>query len=169
MNRSYRVASAPGMAYIYGSCIVKKKDVPQHGGLLSGNREVTYAVGKDGRYSLEPSIGWEPKNIALRQAWEAISDQLGIVLSEVQAGKKSPLAYHMVKNQMDPTLLAQYLGIARWKINRHLKPGVFSALSPETLKKYARLFRITVEELRTVPKTLTPPFEGAETDEADPQ
>ncbi|PLX85529.1 MAG: hypothetical protein C0614_04345, partial [Desulfuromonas sp.] len=130
---------------------MKKQDVPQQGGLNAGCREINYAVDDDGRYTLESSVGWEAKNIALRQAWEEIIVQLRAVLDEVRSGQKSPLAYHMVKNQMDPTLLAHYVDLPRWRVRRHLKPQVFIKLSVELRRRYADLFRITVEQLEQVP------------------
>ncbi|PLX76804.1 MAG: hypothetical protein C0615_06225 [Desulfuromonas sp.] len=131
---------------------MKKKDVPQQGGLNAGCREINYAVDDDGHYTLESSVGWEAKNIALRQAWEEIIDQLHRVLDEVRAGAKSPLAYHMVKNQMNPILLARYSGIARWRVKRHFKPAVFAKLKQSDLQPYADLFKISVEELKQVPE-----------------
>lgn len=130
---------------------MKKEDVPQQGGLNAGCREVSYAVDDDGHYTLEQSIGWEAKNIALRQAWTAIIDQLHQVLAEIRAGQKSPLAYHMIKAQMDPQLLARYSGIARWRVKRHLKPAVFHKLGDHALAPYAELFGISIEVLREVP------------------
>jgi len=130
---------------------MKKEDVPQQGGLNAGCREVNYAVDSDGRYTLATSEGWEAKTIALRQAWEAIDEQLRAVIEEVKAGKKSPLAYHMTKAQMDPTLLAQYSGVARWRVKRHLKPQVFGKLDSATLAPYADLFAVQIEELKRVP------------------
>lgn len=146
---------------------MKKNDVPQHSGLLSGNREVNYAVDADGRYILESSVGWEAKNIALRQAWEAISDELTVVLTEIKAGKKSALAYHMVKNQMDSALLSQYSGVARWRVKRHLKPTVFVGLRAADIMPYAELFGISVDELRRVPKKLLSPLAELDQVEAD--
>lgn len=131
---------------------MKKEEVPQHGGLTAGCREVSYAVDADGRYSLELSVGWEAKNVTLRQAWEAIAEQLSEVLIEVQAGRKSSLAYHMVKNQMDVALLSQYSGIPRWRVRRHLKPAVFARLSSKLLAVYADLFRISVASLCSLPE-----------------
>ena len=98
------------------------------------------------------SVGWEAKNIALSQAWEEIVDQLRDVSIEVKAGKKSTLAYHMVRNQMDLALLSQYSGVARWRVKRHLKPAVFAKLDVAALTPYAELFGIGVDELRTVPE-----------------
>jgi hypothetical protein len=146
---------------------VKKKDVPQHAGLLSGTREVNYAVDADGRYTLESSVGWEAKNIALRQAWEAIADQLRDVLAEIKAGRKSPLSYHMVKNQMDAALLCQYSGVARWRVKRHLKPSVFAKLDLVALVPYAKLFGVSVDELRIVPDELVSPLAALDQAEAN--
>ncbi|MFO7766683.1 MAG: hypothetical protein R6V33_09645 [Pelovirga sp.] len=130
---------------------MKKEQVPQHGGLTAGCREINYAVDEDGRYSLELSVGWEAKNATLRLAWEAIVEQLHLVIAEVRAGQKSPLAYHMVKNQMDVQLLGQYSGFARWRVKRHLQPQVFKRLKPRVLAVYAELFRISMSELQQVP------------------
>lgn len=131
---------------------MKKTDVPQQFGLNAGCQEVNYAVDNDGRYTLAQSAGWEVKTIALRQAWEAIVDQLHLVLTEIKAGEKSPLAYHMVKNQMDPALLSQYSGISRWRVKRHLKPTVFHKLDAAALAPYVELFGIDVDLLRMVPE-----------------
>ena len=130
---------------------MKKQDVPQQGGLNAGCREINYAVDDDGRYTLASSVGWEAKTIALRQAWEEIVVQLRAVIDQVRSGQKSPLAYHMVKNQMDPVLLADYADLPRWRVRRHLKPQVFAKLPVELRRRYAELFRITLEQLEQVP------------------
>ncbi|MBT3194159.1 MAG: hypothetical protein HN341_16565 [Verrucomicrobia bacterium] len=136
---------------------MRKEDVPQEGGWTGGCREVNYAVDDRGRYLLEPSLGWGPKNVALSQAWEEIREQLIVIIAEVKAGKSSPLAYHMVSRQMDPSLLSQYSGVARWRVKRHLKPTVFAKLSDEALTPYSGLFGISAGELRTVPSEPPPP------------
>jgi len=130
---------------------MKKEDVPQQGGLNDGAREVSYAVDSDGHYTLASSVGWEAKNIALSQAWEEIDDQVRDVISEIRSGEKSPLAYYMIKNQMDMALLSEYSGVARWRVKRHLKPGVFAKLKRAALTPYAELFGVTVEQLQLVP------------------
>ncbi|MCD6582885.1 MAG: hypothetical protein J7K90_13910 [Desulfuromusa sp.] len=130
---------------------MKKEDVPQQFGLNDGQKEVNYAVDSAGHYTLEQSAGWEAKTIALRQAWGAIVDQLQRELAAIRAGRKSPLAYHMVNNQMDPALLSQYSGISRWRVKRHLKPAVFARLKAAALTPYAELFNISIEQLCSVP------------------
>lgn len=141
---------------------MKKEDVPQQGEWTAGCREVNYAIDERGRYSLELSSGWEAKNIALRQAWEQIEEQLRQTIAEVHSGRKSPLAYHMVKHQMDPALLAQYAGISKWRVKRHLQAAVFEKLKPEILVRYAELFRIDVETLCRVPDQPNLPLTSSE-------
>jgi len=125
-----------------------EKDVPQDAGIFEeGQKEVCYAVDDDGRYLLARSAGWEPKNIANDQAWDLLSQQLDTVRSRVLGGELSPLAFHMAKNQMDLALLAQYAGMFRWRIKRHLKPAVFITLKKPLLERYAALLKTTVDEL----------------------
>ena len=127
-----------------------KNEVPQDKGIAEGLEEVTYAVDDDGRYVLVPSTGWEPKNISNYQAWEIIASQIDTARQQVLANKLSPLAYHMARNLMDLPLLAQYMGIMRWRVKRHLQPKVFNKLKPEILKRYAVLLKVTVNELKDI-------------------
>lgn len=129
---------------------MRKSEVPQDEGIAEGLKEVSYAVDDDGSYTLVPSAGWEPKNISNYQAWEIIAAQIETARRQVLADELSPLAYHMAKNLMDLPLLAQYMGMMRWRIRRHLKPKVFNKLKPEILDKYARLLKVTVEQLKDI-------------------
>lgn len=126
---------------------MRKNEVPQDEGIAEGLKEVTYAVDDDGSYVLVPSAGWEPKNISNYQAWEVIAGQVAAVRRQVMAGEVSPLAYHMARNQMDATLLAQYMGIMRWRVKRHLRPRSFNKLKPELIRRYAAILKITEAEL----------------------
>lgn len=132
---------------------MKIKDVPQDRGMIGEEtlQEVCYAVDREGRYVLAPSAGWEPKNIVNEQAWELINREVSDTLAKIKVGKLSPLAYHMVKNQMNMSLLAKYVGFNRWRVWRHLKPSGFDKLTPEMLQQYANVFDIDVDELRRVP------------------
>ncbi len=137
---------------------MEKKDVPQHEGVLDRWKQISYATDESGRYVLEQSAGWNPANQANRQAWELIRDRLEEVAARVKTGDLSPLAFHMERNQMDATLLARYSGIARWRVRRHLRPDVFASLPQGVLERYARLFEMTVEELRSIPERVDLPL-----------
>lgn len=127
---------------------MKKEDVPQDDGLNMGMREVTYARDQRGRYVKVPSLGWEPKNIANEKAWEQVNEQIEEQLRLIREGQKSPLAYYMTLNLMDTGLLASYMRLSRWRIRRHMKPGVFGKLRHELLAQYARLFDVSLEQLK---------------------
>jgi hypothetical protein len=130
---------------------MKKDDVPQDPGIIEDyGHELCYAVDKQGKYDLVPSIGWEPKNIANKQAWQAIDQDIELALGEINKGRKSCLAYYMAKHQMDVGLLAKYMGLYRWQVKRHLKPAVFKRLEKKTLNAYAELFELSVSELESV-------------------
>lgn len=116
-------------------------------------REICYAVDGEGSYTLAQSAGWEPKNIANDQAWEVVHRQVAATISKINAGKLSPLAYHMTRNQMTPGLLAKYARCSWISVRRHLKPSGFRALSVDMRKRYADIFEITVEALGTIPDT----------------
>jgi len=129
---------------------MKKNDVPQDdANMLEGKfREPCYVVDENGNYTTVGSVGWEPKNIVMQQAWDNIHKRVARVKELVDQGRLSPIAYHMEKNQMDVRLLASYVGLNRWKVKRHLKPSGFRKLDPEILKKYADALNVTIEELR---------------------
>lgn len=130
---------------------MRRKDVPQDEALFGGWKEVSYAVDDDGRYVLVQSAGWEPANIANHMAWESIEAEVVSALAKVRAGIRSPLVYHMARHQMDPGLLAGYAGLFRWQVRRHMKPAAFRRISPALADRYAAIFRITRDELMSIP------------------
>ncbi|HBG06976.1 MAG: hypothetical protein A2075_09870 [Geobacteraceae bacterium GWC2_58_44] len=132
---------------------MQKNEVPQDEALFEGMSEVCYAVDESGRYVLAESAGWEPANIANMQAWEVIRADIAAVLAKVRAGEVSPLAYHMVRHQMDAKLLAGYAGLFGWQVSRHMKPGPFRKLNPAQLERYASILKTSVAELCRVPAT----------------
>jgi len=131
---------------------MKKTEVPQHQGLFGQRKAVCYAVDEQGDYRLLPTAGWDPVNLANRQAWEVIAEQLTEVLERAKAGEVSPLAYHMARQQMDVAMLAGYLKLYRWQVKRHLRPEIFARLDRKLLARYADLFRISVAELCALPE-----------------
>lgn len=130
---------------------MKAEDVPQDELDFKGKRDMhklVYAVGKEGQYTGVTTAGWEPENLALRQAWEEVEADLQDTLRRIRTGELSPIAYFMEKSLMDAGLLASYVGKWRWTVKRHLKAGPFRKLSDETLAQYARVFKISPETLK---------------------
>jgi hypothetical protein len=130
---------------------MKIDQVPQDYGMAGGLKEVCYAVNEKGRYEMVPSLGWEPKNIANSQALHQIIAQVRETVQRIQNGQMSPLAYHMVRNQMTVGLLAKYVKQFRWKVRRHLTPRGYAAMKPKHKQRYADLFDLSIEALDHVP------------------
>ena len=127
---------------------MEKDKVPQDEGITGGvTREVQYAVDKDGKYVKTFSKGWEAKNIVNELAWEDIQELVDEADEKIKVGKASPIMHFMAKNQMNVTLLADYVELSKWKVKKHLKPRGFKKLKPEQLENYAKVFNISVDEL----------------------
>ncbi len=136
---------------------MKIEDVPQEKGMIGDyGHEICYAVGENGKYTLSPSLGWDPKNIVNEQAWSVIAEETKKIHILVKSGKLSPIAYYQAKNQMDISLLASYVEMARWRVILHRKPFFFRSLPVRILKKYTVAFQISLEELQSIPETFVP-------------
>ncbi len=131
---------------------MRKEEIPQDPSALAKfTREVSYAVDGSGKYTTDLSQGWEVKASALDAAWDEISERLKNARERVMKGEASTLLFHMEKHLMDPAMLASYTRIWAWRVKRHLRPGPFAKLGERTLRKYAEVFRISIEQLKTLP------------------
>lgn len=131
---------------------MKKEEVPQYDeNLLNGIKEIQYAVDEKGKYVKVKSPGWEPKNLALKQALNIIDEIIEDARRQVIEGKKSPLFFYMNLKQMDLNILKEESGFSKFIIRRHFKPKVFDKFSNSKLNKYAKIFGITKEQLLKVP------------------
>lgn len=133
---------------------MRKEDVPQDdANILEGKfKVVKYAVNENGDYVVVPSVGWEPENVALEQAWDVVHENVADAKKKVLAGESSTLAYHMEVNMMDPALLAQHMNLPARTVKKHLQPSEFVALDNALLQRYAEALMITIEELKKLPE-----------------
>lgn len=131
---------------------MKVKDVPQDdANLLQGKlREPVYSLDENGNFTTVKSVGWDPKNEVIKEAWDQVYEKVDHARQQVLDGKHSPIAYYIEKNIMDVRLVAQYMGMWSWTVKRHLQPKNFARLSDDTLEKYARVFNITKNQLTDV-------------------
>ncbi len=130
---------------------MKEYEVPQDdANMFEGKtQEIQYAIDNNGHYKQVKSVGWEPKNIVMQQAWNEVSENIKGALQEVAEGKKSPVFFFMHKNIMDLSLLSEYTGFFKWTIKKHFKPNVFKKLSDKKLEKYTEAFRLkNIQELK---------------------
>lgn len=128
---------------------MRKDKVPQDDEKILEDKfkVVKYAVNQKGEYEKVPSVGWEPENVALKQVWDEINHDIDNTRQKVHEGKLSPIAYFMKKNLMDEKLLAAHVGINRWFVKWHMRPGKFRKLKRKTLERYADVFKISVDDL----------------------
>ena len=128
---------------------MKSKDVPQDdANMLQGKfKEPVYSLDENGNYTTVPSVGWDPKNAVMQEAWDIVNEKVELARKNVLSGKLSPIAYYIEKNIMDTGLVAKYMGIRKWKVKKHLNPKKFAKLSNDILDKYANVFSISKEEL----------------------
>jgi len=130
---------------------MKKDEVPQDLGSLGKiTKEVCYVTDEQGNYTTELSKGWEVKTNALDVTWDDIEYKVAAAKEKVLKLEASPLLFFLEKNVMNIGILSSYTGFFKWQIKRHLKPQVFEKLSINKLNKYAKVFNVTVDELKTM-------------------
>jgi hypothetical protein len=130
---------------------MKKEDVPQDLSSLGKiTTEICYATDESGKYTTQQSRGWDVKTSALDVTWENVEKRMKEAKEKMEKGEVSPLLYLMEKSVMDLAILSSYTGFWKWRIRRHLKPGVFSKLSDKDLRKYAEVFNSSVDELKSM-------------------
>jgi hypothetical protein len=115
-------------------------------------RDVCYVVDQNGRYTSTLSMGWKPKNEAIRLAWAEIYKQAEETRRQVLSGELSPIALYMKLNVMDVKMLSGYSGIPRRLVKRHLQMKYFIQLSPDMLQKYADALNMSPEDLVDIHK-----------------
>ena len=130
---------------------MKKENVPQDLSALGKiTKEVCYATDESGKYTTQLSQGWDVKINALDVTWSDIQQKINAARERVLHNEVSPILFFMEKNVMNIGILSSYTGFFKWQIKRHLKPAVFKKLSHKKLNKYAEVFNITIDELKTL-------------------
>jgi hypothetical protein len=130
---------------------MKKEEIPQDLGALGKiTGEVVYAVDESGKYSTALSNGWEVKSSALDVAWKDVEQRIEAARQKVIRKEASPVLYFMELRVMDIAIVAAYTGFWKWQVKKHMKYPVFEKLSAAKLAKYAALFEVSVEELKTM-------------------
>ena len=130
---------------------MKKEEIPQDLGALGKiTGEIVYAVDESGNYSTSLSNGWEVKSSALEVAWKDVAQRQESARRKVINREASPILFFMELRVMDVPIVAAYTGFWKWQVKKHLKPTVFEKLSESKLRRYAELFEVSVEDLKTM-------------------
>jgi len=126
---------------------MKDNEVPQD---KSSFTDLYYAVDKEGDYITKTSSGWKPKKIVLDRSLDMIDERVKEIKQKVLNNEVSPIMYYMELNRMDISVLAAYFGKWKWRVKKHFKPANFNKLSSNSLKKYADIFNISIDELKDI-------------------
>jgi hypothetical protein len=113
-----------------------------------------YSIDQEGNWNRKMLANWGAKEIVNTQTWIIVQERLNEAKRKVISGEMSPIGFFMVKCIMDVKLCAQFTGFSRFSIKKHMKPSVFKKLKPEILNRYAEIFEITVDELKTLEEKL---------------
>jgi hypothetical protein len=113
-----------------------------------GNKKTVYITGQDNRYTTVTSTGWKVEEIVTNQAIAEFDRLAAEAKAGWQKGELSPLPYFMYRNRMYPATLAQVMRSFQWTLKRHFRPEVFRKLPEKTIRKYAEVFNIAINELR---------------------
>lgn len=128
---------------------MKKENVPQDNNptYQGYGTKVIYAVDGDGEYTKVKSSGWKAEEIVLMGVVNDFKDRAHEAKERILSGQASPIEYFMHLKLMDPPALASGLGIAKWRVKRHLTARGFKRLGRKMLQRYGNFFDISVDFL----------------------
>jgi hypothetical protein len=130
---------------------MKKEEIPQDLGALGKiTGEICYAVDESGKYTTALSNGWEVKSSALEVAWKDVEQRIEAARQKIKNKEASPLLFFMELRVMDIPIVAAYTGFWKWQVKKHLKYNAFGKLPKSKLLKYAALFEVSLEDLKTM-------------------
>src|ERR1700719_406075 len=130
---------------------MKKEETPQDLGALGKlTGEIMYVVDESGKYTKVLSNGWEVKSSALEVAWKDVEQRIEAARQKVINKEASPILFFMELRVMDIPIVAAYTGFWKWQVKKDMKYAAFAKLPESKLLKYAALFEVSVEDLKTM-------------------
>ena len=77
------------------------------------------------------------------------SSSIGDIGDKIRNGELSPIAFYMKKCSIEMPALVDYSGFNKSKVRKHLTFEGFSKLKTTELQKYALVFDISIDQLKT--------------------
>jgi len=112
---------------------------------------IEFAVDDEGNYKEVKSTGFEPKNVALEQAWEFEEEKIEKARQLYLNKKKSFIYFHMKKNMMSIKILAGYTGYGWFRVWRDCKYKNGQSLTEQQLETYRYAFGYkSVDEVKNI-------------------
>ena len=131
---------------------MKVKEIPQDDikTFKGFGTKALYAVDENGHYTRTPTSGWEVEEVVLRDVVDDFAKLAQEAKTRVLRGETSPIEYYMNKYYMDLPALARGIGLAKWKVKRHINPNIFNKLNQKMLQRYADFFNTDVDTLKNI-------------------
>ena len=128
---------------------MKIDDVPQDDNrtFKGYGTKAVYAVDEQGRYTKTATSGWAVEEVVLRDVLDDFDALAVDAKNRALRGEASPIEFFLYRRLMDLPSLARAMGLAKWRVRRHLKAKVFKRLNTALLQRYADLFRIDLTAL----------------------
>jgi len=128
---------------------MKIDDVPQDDNrtFKGYGTKAVYAVDEQGRYTKTATSGWAVEEVVLRDVLDDFDALAVDAKNRALRGEASPIEFFLYRRLMDLPSLARAMGLAKWRVRRHLKAKVFKRLNTALLQQYADLFRIDLTAL----------------------
>jgi hypothetical protein len=123
-------------------------DNPGDNLIYKNNRELFYSFDPENLYSRKVDYQYEGNQLIIKQSWDVAQERVDEVKKKIEAGELSPLAFYMEKSLMEVPMLAAYSEFPKRKVKKHLTADGFAKLNQRELEIYARVFDISVDELR---------------------
>jgi hypothetical protein len=123
------------------------RQVPKRDKLWKNAAYVIYTADEKGNYST--ILEREDREFLLTPYFsESSQERAEEARKRVLNNESSPIEFFMYRRLMDPPALAQGMGIAVWRVKRHLRPDVFRKLDDKMLEAYAKIFNVDISELK---------------------
>jgi hypothetical protein len=133
---------------------MKVNEVPQDGMCVIETTMVRYAVNEEGKFEAVPSNGWEPGFHAMTNFQDEMRELTARARERVKNNQCSPLEYFMYNAVFDVDALAQYMGISKRIVRKHLTLKGFDKLNEDLLRRYAHVLHTDVETIRNFKSAL---------------
>ncbi|MBI5544818.1 MAG: hypothetical protein HY901_13090 [Deltaproteobacteria bacterium] len=131
---------------------MKAHEVPADEGFLEGYQRGAYAVDEKGQYRIVATSGWHAETAATAAALEEQDRAIQAAFEQVRAGRRSPLAYHIARRLLTPSLLASYAGVSRLRVAGHLRPFGFRRTPLWLAQRYAECLQMSLNDLVRLPE-----------------
>lgn len=123
-------------------------DKGEEGRIYQNNRELFYSFDPTNHYSKKVDYQYEGNQRIIKQSWDVARERVEEAIVKIKAGELSPIAFYMEKNLMELPMLSDYADLPKRKVRKHLTPSGFNKLDEKMLAMYARIFSITIDELK---------------------